>query len=72
MFDFDFGLGDDVDLLRESVAAFASDKIAPRAQAIDSENKFPRVLWPDLGAMGLLGITECAAVELASPRRCEQ
>ena len=57
MFDFDFGLGDDVDLLRESVAAFASDKIAPRAQAIDSENKFPRDLWPDLGAMGLLGIT---------------
>ena len=57
MFDFDFGLGDDVDLLRESVAAFAGDKIAPRAQAIDSENKFPRDLWPDLGAMGLLGIT---------------
>jgi isovaleryl-CoA dehydrogenase len=57
MFDFDFGLGDDVDLLRESVAAFSSDKIAPRAQAIDSENKFPRDLWPDLGAMGLLGIT---------------
>jgi len=57
MFDFDFGLGDDVDLLRESVAAFASDKIAPRAHDIDSENKFPRDLWPDLGAMGLLGIT---------------
>ncbi len=57
MFDFDFGLGDDVDLLRESVAAFASDKIAPRAQDIDSENKFPRDLWPQLGAMGLLGIT---------------
>jgi isovaleryl-CoA dehydrogenase len=57
MFDFDFGLGDDVDMLRESVAAFASDKIAPRANDIDSENKFPRDLWPDLGTMGLLGIT---------------
>jgi isovaleryl-CoA dehydrogenase len=57
MFDFDFGLGDDVDLLRDSVAAFASEQIASRANAIDSENKFPRDLWPQLGAMGLLGIT---------------
>ncbi len=57
MFDFDFGHGDDIDLLRESVAAFASDKIAPRAHAIDTENEFPRDLWPELGAMGLLGIT---------------
>jgi isovaleryl-CoA dehydrogenase len=57
MFDFDFGLGEDVDLLRESVAAFASDQIAPRANDIDSENTFPRDLWPQLGAMGLLGIT---------------
>ena len=57
MFDFDFGLGDDVDLLRDSVAAFASDQIASRANDIDSENKFPRDLWPQLGAMGLLGIT---------------
>jgi isovaleryl-CoA dehydrogenase len=57
MFDFDFGHGDDIDLLRESVAAFASDKIAPRAHAIDTENEFPRDLWPELGAMGLHGIT---------------
>ena len=57
MFDFDFGLGDDVDLLRDSVASFASDQIASRANDIDSENKFPRDLWPQLGAMGLLGIT---------------
>ena len=41
MFDFDFGLGDDVDLLRDSVAAFASDQIASRANEIDSENEFP-------------------------------
>ena len=57
MFDFDFGLGEEIDLLRESVAAFASDQIAPRASDIDSENMFPRDLWPELGAMGLLGIT---------------
>lgn len=57
MFDFDFGLGEDVDLLRETVAAFASSEIAPRASIIDAENKFPRDLWPQLGAMGLLGIT---------------
>ena len=57
MLDFDFGLGDDIDLLRESVAAFASDEIAPRAADIDAANKFPRDLWPALGGMGLLGIT---------------
>ena len=61
MFDFDFGLGDDVNLLRDSVAAFASDQIASRANDIDSENKFPRDLWPQLGAMGLLGITVAEA-----------
>ena len=57
MFDFDFGLGEDIDLLRESVCAFASDRIAPRAAAIDESNEFPRDLWPELGEMGLLGIT---------------
>ena len=57
MFDFDFGLGDDIDLLRESVAAFANDRIAPRAGDIDSKNEFPRDLWPELGALGLLGVT---------------
>ena len=57
MFDFDFGLGEDIDLLRESVAAFASDRIAPRAADIDANNEFPRDLWPELGELGLLGIT---------------
>ena len=57
MFDFNFDLGDDIDLLRESVADFAADRIAPRAAAIDDSNEFPRDLWPELGAMGLLGIT---------------
>jgi len=57
MFDFDFGLGEDIDLLRETVAAFAADRIAPRAADIDESNKFPRDLWPELGELGLLGIT---------------
>ncbi len=57
MFDFDFGLGEDIDLLREAVAAFATDRIAPRAAAIDESNEFPRDLWPELGELGLLGIT---------------
>ena len=57
MFDFDFGLGQDIDLLRETVASFAADRIAPRAADIDESNEFPRDLWPELGELGLLGIT---------------
>jgi isovaleryl-CoA dehydrogenase len=57
MFDFDFALGDDIDLLRETVRAFAADRIAPRADEIDRSNRFPRDLWPELGELGLLGIT---------------
>ncbi len=47
MFDFNFGLGDDIDMLRESVSDFAADRIAPRAEEIDSSNQFPRDLWPE-------------------------
>jgi isovaleryl-CoA dehydrogenase len=54
---FDFGLGDHVDMLRDTVATFSHDKIAPRADEIDRSNAFPRDLWPQLGALGLLGIT---------------
>jgi isovaleryl-CoA dehydrogenase len=57
MFEFDFGHGEDLDLLRETVRAFANDRIAPRAGEIDEKNEFPRDLWPELGALGLLGIT---------------
>ena len=57
MFDFDFGLGDDVDMLRQTVRGFARDHIAPRASEIDCSNRFPRDLWPQLGALGLLGVT---------------
>ena len=57
MYDFDFALGEDIDLLRQTVQDFARDRIAPRAAEIDSKNQFPRDLWPELGEMGLLGIT---------------
>jgi isovaleryl-CoA dehydrogenase len=57
MSDFDFSLGEDVDLLRETVQAFAARHIAPRAAEIDASNHFPRDLWPALGELGLLGIT---------------
>ena len=54
---FDFGLGEEVDQLRETVQGFAQDKIAPRAEEIDRSNKFPRDLWPQMGSLGLHGIT---------------
>jgi isovaleryl-CoA dehydrogenase len=54
---FDFGLGDDIDMLRSQIARFAADEIAPRAAAIDRDNEFPMDLWRKFGAMGLLGVT---------------
>ena len=54
---FDFGLGEDIDALRDSVQNFAQDHIAPRAEAIDRTNEFPRDLWPAMGQLGLHGIT---------------
>ena len=54
---FDFDLGETADMLREQVANFAADEIAPRADEIDRSNDFPMDLWPKMGAMGLLGVT---------------
>jgi isovaleryl-CoA dehydrogenase len=53
----DFDLGETADLLRASVRAFANDRIAPRADEIDRSNTFPRELWPELGTLGVHGIT---------------
>jgi len=55
--DFNFGLGETLDLLRESVRQFAAAEIAPLAGEIDANNEFPRDLWPKLGALGVLGVT---------------
>jgi isovaleryl-CoA dehydrogenase len=53
----DFGLGPDANMLRDTVREFAQETIAPRADEIDRNNAFPRELWPELGKLGLLGIT---------------
>ena len=52
-----FGLGEDIDRLRDAVFRMGEKEIAPRAAAIDRDNEFPADLWPKFGAMGLLGIT---------------
>ena len=54
---FNFGLGETADMIRDSIAGFAADNIAPRAIEIDASNKFPRDLWPQLGDLGVLGVT---------------
>ena len=54
---FDFDLGETADAIRDTVHAFAQEKIAPRAEEIDRTNQFPRDLWPQMGALGLHRIT---------------
>jgi isovaleryl-CoA dehydrogenase len=53
----DFGLGEEIDALREATHSFAQGEIAPLAEQAERENSFPNALWPKLGAMGLLGLT---------------
>ncbi|MGI2025422.1 isovaleryl-CoA dehydrogenase [Shewanella glacialipiscicola] len=52
-----FGLGEDVDMLRDAVQDFAAHEIAPIAAKVDQDNAFPNELWHVLGGMGLLGVT---------------
>lgn len=54
---FNFDLGETADAIRDTVHAFAQEKIAPRAEEIDRTNQFPRDLWPQMGELGLHGIT---------------
>ena len=57
MADFDFGLGEMADAIRDTTARFAADRIAPIAAKVDAEDWFPVELWPAMGALGLHGIT---------------
>ncbi|MBD3760833.1 acyl-CoA dehydrogenase family protein [Sphingomonadaceae bacterium G21617-S1] len=57
MADFDFALGEMADAIRDTTARFAAERIAPLAVRIDAEDWFPRDLWPEMGALGLHGIT---------------
>ena len=53
----DFQLGEIADAVRQTVSQFSSQNIAPIADEIDSSDQFPRYLWPQLGGLGLLGLT---------------
>ncbi|CAM3182791.1 hypothetical protein SPAN111604_08865 [Sphingomonas antarctica] len=55
--DFDFQLGEMADTIRDTTARFAADRIAPIAAEIDRNDRFPIELWPEMGALGLHGIT---------------
>ncbi|EWY39700.1 isovaleryl-CoA dehydrogenase [Skermanella stibiiresistens SB22] len=55
--ELDFGLGPDLEMLRDTVRTFSQDKIAPRAAEIDAMDEFPIDLWPAMGELGLHGIT---------------
>jgi len=59
--EFDFGLSEEAVMLRDSVARFADEQIAPLAARIDREDSFPRELWPMMGELGLHGITVAEA-----------
>ena len=54
---FDFGLGETIDMLRETVRQFCLKEIAPITEEIDRSYTFPRFLWPKIGELGLVGIT---------------
>ncbi|MDA7945927.1 MAG: isovaleryl-CoA dehydrogenase [Hyphomicrobiaceae bacterium] len=59
MFDkvMDFALGEEIDAVRETTRRWAMERLAPRAAEIDASNTFTQDLWPELGELGLLGVT---------------
>jgi isovaleryl-CoA dehydrogenase len=58
---FNFGLGETAEMIRATARSFSRQKIAPRAAEIDQTNSFPRDLWPQMGALGLHGVTVAEA-----------
>ncbi len=57
MAELDFGLGEMADTIRDTTRRFALDRIEPIAARVDAEDSFARELWPEMGALGLHGIT---------------
>ena len=59
MFESDkcFNLGEDVEAVRDATRRWANDRLKPIAADIDKSNRFPDGLWPELGDLGVLGIT---------------
>ncbi|WP_120077360.1 isovaleryl-CoA dehydrogenase [Aurantiacibacter odishensis] len=55
--DFDFGLTEEAQMIRETVARYADERIAPMAAQIDAKDEFPIELWPEMGELGLHGMT---------------
>lgn len=53
----EFGLGENADAIRDTTARWAADRLAPLAAEIDEKNEFKRDLWPEMGDLGLHGIT---------------
>ena len=53
----EFGLGETADAIRDTTARWAAERLAPRAAEIDEKNAFARDLWPEMGELGLHGIT---------------
>uniref|UniRef100_UPI0035CAB88A acyl-CoA dehydrogenase family protein n=1 Tax=uncultured Sphingomonas sp. TaxID=158754 RepID=UPI0035CAB88A len=61
MSQMDFALGETADMIRETTQRFATDRIAPLAAKVDAEDWFPQALWPEMGALGLHGVTVAEA-----------
>ncbi|GLJ00390.1 isovaleryl-CoA dehydrogenase [Sphingobium sp. BS19] len=57
MADLNYGLGEMADTIRDTTRRFALDRIEPIAGRVDAQDSFPRELWPEMGALGLHGIT---------------
>jgi len=52
-----YGLSDEIIMIRDTVHKYAQEQILPIAAEVDTSNKFPREIWPDMGALGLHGVT---------------